>query len=197
METRFQHLFLSALQRSGLGLIIGLLAVPVSAQRIDTEFFELGLTTGVLNIEDFGSELSWGFNTTFKASEDFFLQFNYLRTDVGLSSVEQSPQGAFTGNRTFQHLNLLLGYNLLQGEIFRGDYTGLSSLYLLGGFGDTEFLDEANFTYIAGIGYQMALSRRYTIHFDYHTLVYDSVVIDQQSNRIANTHLAVSLKWLF
>lgn len=167
------------------------------APAIDTEFFELGGAAGVLNVKDFTSEMTAGVYTTFRTTENFFLQFNYLQADVSLSAVEKSSQGPFTGSRTYHHLNLLLGYNLFQGEIFRGKYSGLSSLYVVGGVGDTEFLDESSFTYVYGIGYQMALSRRYSLRFDYRNYVYDSIVVDQQENSTNNVHLTVGLGWLF
>lgn len=172
----------------------GLHAEPLS---IDNEFFEVGVSTGILDVEDFTSEVTVGLNATFRATESFFLQSNYFQADVSHSSVEQGPQGPFTGDRQYSHFNLLLGYNVFQGEVFRGKYAGLSSLYVLGGVGDTEFLDESNFTYVYGIGYQMALLRRLSLRFDYYHYQYDSIVTDQLENSINNTHFSVGASWLF
>ena len=179
-------------------LLLACLAQPsLAAEKIDTEFFEVGAALGIINVQDFTSELTWGFNATFTASEDFFLQFNYVSADVANSSVESGPQGAFTGDRNYQHFNLLLGYNLFQGEIFRGSNSGLSSLYAVAGVGDTEFLDESNFTYVLGLGYKLALSRRYMLNLDYRNYLYDSVAIDQEENTVLNSHFTVGLGWLF
>lgn len=49
----------------------------VSEDDIDTEFFEIGVYAGVLNIDNFGSEAVYGVNASFHATEDFFLQGNY------------------------------------------------------------------------------------------------------------------------
>lgn len=189
-----QHL----LKCAAATIFMGLPVAAFSDQpKIDTEFFELGATSGILNVKDFTSELTFGFNTTFKTTENFFLQFNYLQGDISKSSVEQGAQGAYSGDRTYTHFNLLLGYNLFQGEIFRGKFSGLSSLYTVIGVGDTEFLDESNFTYVAGLGYQLALTRRYNLRFDYRNYFYDSVVIDQDETSTTNSHITVGLGWLF
>ena len=45
---------------------------------INNEVFELGIFAGIINIEDFGSEFVPGISATFRASEDFFIQYNYL-----------------------------------------------------------------------------------------------------------------------
>lgn len=209
METRLQHLFLkrkvigkviSKVINSALtALLISLLPGTSAAQTpaIDTELFELGALAGTLNIEDFTTEMSLGLYASFRATENFFLQTNYLQTDVSYSSVERGPLGPYTGDRNYRHFNLLLGYNLFQGEVFKGKYAGLSALYLVGGIGDTEFMDESNFTYVYGLGYQMSLSRRYTLRFDIQNYQYDTNVIDQQENTITNTHLMVGLSWQF
>lgn len=201
METRVQHFFL----KPTLAVVtVCCLLCGVHARaddsgtgKIDTEFFELGFTAGVINIEDFTSEISVGLSSTFRATENFFLQFNWLKTDVSLSSVEESSQGAFTGSRAYQHYNFLLGYNLFQGEIFRGSRSGLSSFYGVIGVGDTEFLDESNFTYVYGLGYQTALSRRYTLRFDYRNYLYDSVVVSEDEKSTVNANFSVGLSWLF
>lgn len=202
MENRLQYIFLKTRRKLMAALMTASAwtagpvaqAAPLS---IDNEFFELGLSTGVLDVEDFTSELTFGAYTTFRATESFFLQSNYFQSDVSLSSVERGPQGPFSGDRQYTHFNLLLGYNVFQGEVFKGRYAGLSSLYVLAGVGDTEFLDEANFTYVYGVGYQMALLRRLSLRFDYQHYQYDSIVTDQLENSINNTRFSIGVSWLF
>jgi hypothetical protein len=93
MENRFQYFLLRVLRhiKSGrislllLGVLTTLLPIAASAQNntqanlstIDNELFDIGMQVGLINIEDFGSEIVLGTSATFKASEDFFLQFNF------------------------------------------------------------------------------------------------------------------------
>jgi len=143
---------------------------------VNREFFELGVNAGVLNIEDFGSEYSLGANLLFHATEDFFLQFNYLQADTGLSSFEQSQGKLFDDeDRTFSHFDLLVGYRLFQAEFFpREGVAKISSLYLVGGVGDTDFGGEAAFTYTFGAGYEIGISRSFILRFDYRHYMYRS-----------------------
>ena len=209
MAIRFQHVLLKNTYLLGCLLSLGFsplvaaqLDKPVSgtAKSIDNEYFEVGVYTGLINLQDFSSEFAYGANVSFKATEDFFLQFNYLRADVALSSFEkQSAVGQyFDGDdRTYSHYDLLLGFNILQGEFFfREGKANLSTLYLVGGVGDTKFGEEASFTYTLGAGYEVSFSRRFVMRFDYRNFIYNSNLIDQD-NTTRNGLLSVGLGYLF
>ena len=199
MENWLQYIFLGSLKSRGLFALLLACAIGYSgkASAVDSEFFQLGATTGVITIEDFTSEVTLGFNATFKASENFFLQTNYFQASVSLSSAEEPPQIPYSGDRTYRHLNLLLGYNVFQGELLGGSKTRFSSLYIVGGAGDTDFLDEKVFTFVYGIGYQLSLSRRYSVHIDYHNYLYDSKIVDARENQSLNAKVQLGLSWLF
>lgn len=169
----------------------------VDASDLDSEVFKLGLFTGVLNIGDFGSEWVTGLSATFQASEDFFLQYNYLQTDADLSSFEES-QGRYFSDRSFVHYDLLVGYNLFQGEIYqREGIANLSSLYLVGGVGDTRFGDEESFTITYGLGYQIAAWRRVILNVDYRNYLYESSLIRGEERTTQNTQFSVGINYLF
>lgn len=169
-----------------------------STKDIDTEFFDLGLTAGVINIENFGSELIMGLSGTFKATEDFFLQLNYQQADAGYSSYEKALDISLRPDRTYKHYDLLLGYNVFQGEVFSGKAAGLSSLYLVAGVGDTAFGSDSAFTYTFGLGYQMALSRRTMLRLDYRDYMYESSLDTGDSEElVVDVHMSAGLSWLF
>lgn len=165
---------------------------------IDSEYFDVGVFTGILNIEDFNSEYIVGGNVTFNANEKFFMQFNYFQTDASLSSYEKVEGPYFSGSdRNFTHYDFLVGYNLFLGEqFFSGTEAKLSSLYLVAGVGDTEFGGEGSFSYTAGIGYQVALKRNVLMRIDYRDYIYDTNIIGENST-VHNTALTASLSYLF
>ncbi len=210
MEYWFQRIFLeypraflaTGLVTLGLSLSTPLLAEQPSQNKdevyIDSEYFDVGLFTGVLNIEDFNSEYVIGGNITFNANEDFFMQFNYFQTDSSLSSYERVEGPYFNGSdRNFTHFDFLVGYNLFLGEQFFVDTKAkLSSLYLVAGVGDTEFGGEGSFTYTAGIGYQVALKRTWLMRIDYRDYIYETNIIGENST-VHNTSLTASLSYLF
>lgn len=169
------------------------------ATHLDSEVFELGLFTGVLNVGDFGSEWALGVSGTFQASEDFFLQYNYLQADVGLSSFEESQGRYFSGSdRRFVHYDLLVGYNIFQAEVYPSvGRANLSSFYLVGGVGETRFGGEERFTFTAGLGYQVALSRDVILHTDYRSYIYDSSLIRSRERSTESSQFSLGLKYLF
>lgn len=203
MENRIQFVFLK-----GLIFFIGFLSLAVhviaeSEKRgkgvnVNDEVFELGITAGVINIADFGSEFTSGLSTTFHASESFFLQFNFMSADVGLSAYEEN-QGRYIrdNDRDYLHYNLLLGYTLFQGEVFGSrSNASLSSLYLIGGVGDTEFGGETAFTYVYGVGYQMGLGRRFNLRFDNRNYIYRSSLI-KEDEEVHNSQLSAGIGFVF
>ena len=208
MESWFQRIFLIArgtvlvcLASHSLSLaaeVDDAAGSPPDAQSIDTEYFDVGVFTGVLNIEDFSSELLVGVNATFNADEHFFLQLNYLQADSSSSSFEQSQGSVFSGDdRIFRHFDFLVGYNLFQGEhFFSPAQANLSSLYLVAGIGDTDFGGESSFTYTAGLGYQVMVTRDILIRVDYRNYIYKTNLIgdDKFTN---NTQLSAGVSFLF
>lgn len=207
MVYRLQHIFLgmfkilvfvSVCNFACLGAWANEESGAVEKLTIDKEFFAVGIYTGMLSIQDFNSELSFGFEGSFKASEDFFLQFNYFQADASLSSFELSQGQLFSGaDRKFTHYDFLLGYNLFQAEFFgSGTSSAISALYLVAGAGETEFGGENNFTLTVGTGYQFALNRRYVLRVDYRDHIFKSSLLEEDANT-HNTQISVGLSYLF
>ena len=204
MESWVQRIFLAVRGTALAGLFS--LGAPVWAQddrradadRIATEYFEVGAFTGVLNIEDFSSELVFGVNATFNTDENFFMQLNYLQADASLSSFEESQGKVFSGgDRTFRHFDFVVGYNLLQAEHFFSQANAkLSSLYVVAGIGDTDFGGEGSFTYTVGLGYQLALTRDILLRIDYRDYIYETNLIGD-GKFTHNTQLSTGLSFLF
>jgi outer membrane beta-barrel protein len=203
MENRLQYIFL--IFRSAVFLLL-LLPLVGNAQsdnkgKVGSEFIEVGLSVGVINIEDFPSESTLGLNLTFRATEDYFLQLNYIEAgDVGVP-VAETDQGPTlfvdADDRNFKHYDLLLGYNIFQGEFFSsGADANLSSLYFVGGVGETKSFGENRFTYTVGLGYQVAFNRRYIVRMDVRDYNYKSVLI-ANDERVNNIHWSIGLSYLF
>ncbi len=201
MENRLQHLLLK-LASCVLFVASASLAQAQNSKvttDIESEFLEFGASVGVINIEDFPSEYTTGLNLTFRATEDLFLQVNVmLASDVELSSAEKD-QGAFFADedRDFLHYDMLVGYNIFQGEFFTSNtQANLSTLYMVGGVGETEFGNESNFTYTLGLGYKVAFNRRYIMNIDIREYIYESSLIAEDDATVA-THMTVGFSYLF
>lgn len=185
--------------------------------KADNELFDLGLTFGFLSVENFpteaisGLEIDFkdfdikptGLNATFRASESFFIQYNYFQATLGQSSLESNPVSetlAIGDGRKFKHYDLLIGYSLFQGEFFSSkSNTGahLSALNIVGGIGDTHLGEEDNFTITFGFGYQIEFYRKYVVRFDYRNHTYETTLIEGEDKERAHaTQMTVGLGWL-
>ena len=198
MEHWIQRILLATLASTSVNAIAQSEST-VTDTDISNEIFELGMFAGIINIGDFGSEWAYGVSAVFQASEDFFLQYNYLRTDVDESSYELSQGNYFSGDdRAYSHYDLLVGYKIFQGEMYPSEGKAyLSSLYIVGGVGDTQFGGEESFTYTIGAGYQIALSRNYLIRFDYRNYIYDSNLIRAEETTTQSALFSAGLNYLF
>lgn len=179
-----------------LGSSLALADNPVDD--IDSEFFELGIYTGFLSVQDFTTEPIIGVRATFHASEDYFVQFNAAMTNVDKSSFEENQGSLFSGSdRDYTYYNFLVGYNLLQGEVFpSGPKAYWSNLYLVAGVGNTDFGGEDAFTWTVGAGYKINLSRRYVISVDLRDHSYKSNLI-AEDDRVHNVELTAGFNYLF
>ena len=156
--------------------------VPID--KIDDEFFEVGVFFGNLTVDSFGSEAVYGINASFHASEDFFLQANYGKASVGLTSFEalngENVRLLRDSERDYSFYNLMLGYNIFPGEVFvSSNLTFNSAFYLVGGFGNTKFGGEDNFTTTLGTGFRIVLRDWLTWHIDYRDHIFKSDILEK------------------
>lgn len=206
MDNRFQFVLLTARTAAlatGLFCAPALLAQEESSGSMDisdinNEVISVGVFAGIVNVQDFTSEFAPGLSATFRASEDFFIQYNFLEADVSLSSYENSQGAYFTGDdRTFTHYDLLIGYNLFQGEFFPSPTASLSTLYTVVGVGNTDFGGESKLTYTLGLGYEVALTRKISAHIDFRDYIYQSSLVSDEKRMVHTTQVSVGAKYWF
>jgi len=138
--------------------------------KIDSESFEIGYFNGNMNFEDFGTNSVQGVFLNFHINEDVFLSANYGETTIGKTSseIEIPNNEKFTEKeREVTYYNVLLGYNLLPGEVFVGSRTAFNTdLYLVVGTGTTEFAGDEYATFVYGWGYRFLGADWLSIHLD-------------------------------
>lgn len=163
----------------------------VTEAAIDSESFEFGVFAGSLTIDNFGSELLYGVNASFHASEDFFLQMNYGMSRAGRTSFEtlsgDNVNLLSNSDRDYTYYDFLVGYNIFPGEVFMtSKLTFNSAFYLVAGVGNTSFGGEDNFTTTVGTGYRIVLRDWLTWHIDYRDHIFRSDIIesDQTTHNI-------------
>lgn len=128
----------------------------IKEEDLDSEDFEVGMFTGLLTIEDFGSNSVSGFTAAYHITEDFFIEGAYGATKAQKTSYELLSGGVellTEDERKFSYYNLSLGYNFLPGQIYIADgWAFNSNFYVIAGAGNTQFAAKNYFTYNLGAG---------------------------------------------
>jgi len=172
----------------------------VSPPEIDTDDFEIGGYVGMMSVEDFGSNFVYGARLNYHASENFFVEATYGRTDTDKTSFEILSGGAqllTDDQRELTYYDLSFGYNLLPGEVFvGGDRAFNSALYVLAGVGNTSFADDEFFTLVFGAGYRMLLLDSLAMHVNVRDHMFDSDLLGQNKTT-HNIEFTLSMNYFF
>ena len=152
----------------------------VKEPAIDREDFEIGAFAGIMSIEDFGTDLSYGLRLAYHITEGFFVETTAGYSRAGLTSFEVLSGGAeliSDSERDLYYYNLNLGYNILPGEVFFGEGRAFNSgLYLIGGLGSTRFAGDDRFSVNFGVGYRFLLNDSVALRLDFRDHLYDWIL---------------------
>ncbi len=155
----------------------------IKTAKIDTEDFEIGVFGGIMGVEDFGSNPSYGLRLAYHVNESLFVEATAGRTDTEETSFERLSGAAELLNdeeREFIYYNLSLGYNLFPGEAFIGENRAYSqSLYLIGGLGSTRFAGDDRFTLNLGVGYRFLVTDSIALHADFRDHLFDIDILGE------------------
>ena len=151
---------------------------------IDREDWEIGAFAGIMSIEDFGTDLSYGVRLAYHVTEGFFVEAAGGYSRAGFTSFEVLSGGATLltdDERDLYYYNLSLGYNILPGEVFVGEGRAYnSSLYVIAGLGSTTFAGDDRFTVNFGAGYRFLLTDAVALHLDFRDHLFDIDVIGEE-----------------
>ena len=165
---------------------------------IDREDFELGAFVGIMNLEDFGSDVVYGVRLAYHVTEGLFVETTVGQTEAGLTSFEVLSGGARLiedDERTFTYYNLNLGYNVLPGEAFIGEGRAYNTnFYLIAGLGSTRFAGDDRFTVNFGGGFRFLLSDTFALHVDFRDHLYDSDLLgEEKTTHNLEGHLGITV----
>ncbi|HZF16239.1 MAG TPA: outer membrane beta-barrel domain-containing protein [Steroidobacteraceae bacterium] len=151
----------------------------VKVPKIDRENFEIGVFGGVINVEDFDANPSYGLRLAYHISEDFFTEATIGQTTVSRNAAEIFFNFDLTrGERQFTYYDVSFGYNFLPGEMFVGRKRAFNTaLYVTAGVGGTRFAGDDEFTIALGVGYRMLVSDWLALHLDVRDHAYRSSLL--------------------
>lgn len=172
----------------------------IKPPKIDKDDFEIGAYVGMMSVEDFETNASYGLRLNYHISQKLFVEGSYGSTTVGESSFEKLSGGAQIlppDQRDLTYYDLSFGYNLLPGESFIGRNRAFSSaLYLQGGVGNTNFADDSNFTVMFGGGYRMLMLSSLALHLDVRDHMFSSDLLGE-SKTMHNIEFSLGLSYFF
>jgi outer membrane beta-barrel protein len=171
----------------------------VEPPRFPSNDFEIGAFVGTYSAQNFGSSAVYGLRLGYAITEDFFVQANYGSTQVSDDLFRQILPGGIFGSDSerLSYYNLLLGYNVLPGEVFIGAKRALASaLYVVGGIGSTDFNEQTRQTITIGLGARVFLKDSFSLQVDVRDYIYSLDLLGKSENT-QNLELTVGFSFFF
>jgi outer membrane beta-barrel protein len=170
----------------------------IDEDKIDSENIEVGFYTGVLSVEDFGSNDVYGARLAYVVTEDIFVEANLAFSTLQKTTWETLTPGQLLTDkeRELMYYNLALGWNLFPGETYIGRYAFYSNLYLIAGAGNTEFASDQFFTYHFGGGFRFFVTDWAAFHMDVRNYVMSHTIFGEKKD-IQNLETSIGLTVFF
>lgn len=171
----------------------------VHVAAIDTEHFELGPYIGLLSVEDFNSNIVTGISFTYHINSKFISQINYGSSTVKKAAFEEVAAGNFLAKKDYdyQYINLLAGYDLLDGRSFLGkNYKFNSAIYLLAGVANVSFAGDKNTGFVLGASYRAVITDWITVNLDLHDTRFTRDFLNDKK-ATDNTEMLIGVNVLF
>jgi len=151
----------------------------IRTPRINADDFEIGAYLGLLSVEDFGVKPVYGLRFAYHVAEDYFVEAILGRSTVSDQALCDLGLCLFPSREeNLTYYALSVGYNLFPGEIFFGRNTALATtVYLLGGVGNTNFADENHFTMNFGLGLRVLPNDWMALHLTFRDHVFQSDIL--------------------
>lgn len=156
----------------------------IKEARIDREDWEVGVFGGIMSVEDWQSNVSYGARLAYHLTEGFFVEATVGRTETDQTSFEILSGGAellTDDERTLTYYNINVGYNILPGEVFIGEGRAFNTnVYLIAGMGSTRFAGDDRFTVNFGAGYRFLLNDSMALHIDFRDHLFDIDILGEE-----------------
>jgi outer membrane beta-barrel protein len=171
----------------------------VHKPRYPSNDFEVGLFGGTYSSQNFGTSFNWGARLGYDITEDFFVEATYGRTKVSDKAFRQIlPGGIFTAEQEkLKYYDLSVGWNFLPGEIFIGrNWAKASTMYVIGGLGNTSFDSQRMQTWNFGMGAKLFLADWVALRADVRDHVFTLDLLGKRST-MQNPELSLGFAFFF
>lgn len=171
----------------------------VRKPRYPSNDFEIGLFAGTYSTQNFGTAGAFGARLGYDITEDFFVEAAYGRTKVSDKTFRQVlPGGVFSKEQeTLSYYDLSVGYNFLPGEVFIGkNWAMASTMYVVGGVGNTTFDSQRMQTWNFGVGAKLFLADWVALRADVRDHIFTLDLLGKRAST-QNPELTVGVAFFF
>lgn len=165
---------------------------------IDNISKNIGVYAGLINYENFNSGFITALYFSYPFDEDIFVEAEYGVSVINDTEYRNIGLPLLSKEEVdVEFYTILIGYNMLPGEVYWSrDKTLISRFYLIAGVGTVSF-DKNNYVSMQfGAGFKMELDKNKSIRFEARDRMYDTDILgtDKLTNNI-EFHLGVD--WNF
>ncbi len=171
----------------------------VAVPKFPSRDLELGLVFGSYSTQNFGARPVAGVRLGYHVTEDFFVLGQYARSRVSDEAYRQVLPGGVlaNGSQNLQYATVVVGYNLLPGEVFfsRGQ-ARLSQGYVLAGMGLTQFAGQRKQTIDVGFGLRVYLTERWSVQAEVRDHIFPLDILGKRQST-QNTEVTLGISTFF
>ncbi len=138
---------------------------------IDAEYIEVSAFYGLYALDGFASSPVSGARLALHLTEDIFFEGSYGMTEADQEVFERLTARLLLTDTEIIYWNVNVAYNLFPGQIFLSRKKTINStIFLIGGLGQTQVDNRDHFTSNFGIGYRAFITDwldariQYTVH---------------------------------
>jgi len=171
----------------------------VPLPRFPSKDFEIGLFAGTYASQNFGTAPVYGVKLGYHVTEDVFVEARYASTTVTDEAFRRILPGGIFREETerVSYYSLSAGYNVLPGEVFIGSrHAKATAIYLMGGIGSTDFVDQRKQTLSFGLGVRLMLAERWAVNVDMRDHLYSIDLLGERDST-QNLELTAGLSYFF
>ena len=149
----------------------------VRAPRIDVDDFEISAFAGILSVDDFGSNGTFGARLGYHVTEDLFVEATYQQSTVSDQNYYDLGFLPVFSQREvdLKTYDISVGLNLFPGEVFVGkSWATTSAVYLIGGVGNTTLDNRDYITFNFGFGLRVLTADWFALRLEMRDLMWQS-----------------------
>jgi len=158
----------------------------------------VGMYAGVISYENFNSNYLAALYISYPFNEKVFVEAEFGVSAINDSEYRNIGLPLFDSEESdVSFYTVLVGYNLLPGEVYWSQTkTLISSFYLVGGIGSITFDEQDTVTINLGAGFKMELDDNMSLRFEARDRVFDTDTLgtDKLSN---NVEFHLGIDWNF